>query len=144
MKSIIVGFWQKVHYSNCLKPVSPFNQSICLQCVDVCVPLVNKACAKRQLVVFPQLDTLNAVTLEVNTHSLCSHIHTHCVCTQATRRLSKWYWFCPVFNLFSLITPRSSITLTDEHGVSLKSHPHANTNICSGVQTHWQRDKVLR
>lgn len=34
--------------------------------VCVCVPLVNKASAERQLVVFPRLDTLNAVTLQEN------------------------------------------------------------------------------
>lgn len=44
-------------------------------CVCVCVtarhaPLVNKVCAERQLDVFPQPDTLNAVTLEENTASL--------------------------------------------------------------------------
>ena len=49
--------------------------------------------------------------------------------TRATRLLGKRYWFCPAFNLFSLITPRSSIALADERGESLKSHPHANTNI---------------
>lgn len=98
-------------------------------CVCVCVPLVNKACAKRQLVVFPQLDTLNAVTLEVNTRTSFACRYTHHVCTHTMRLLSKWYWFCPVFNLFSLITPLSSITITDEHGESLKSHPHANTFI---------------
>lgn len=83
--------------------------------VCVCVPLVNKVCAERQLVVFPRLDTLNAVTLQENAHRQAD------VCVRSLRGCwLKRYRFCPAFNLFSLITPQSSTALAE----SLSNHAH--------------------
>lgn len=63
------GFLVESTPSNCLKPVSLFNQSICLGvCMCMCVQLVNKVCAERHLVVFPLFDMLIAATLHKNTH----------------------------------------------------------------------------